>query len=356
MKTLRCVVACCGLAVAVPAVMVAQATRPLLTPAPCPATSLRGASADANADAANALRRSVTRLPWRGAPVMWTTWRVAVGSPQVPVDLIVARLDPRVVHLELAIRRDGEDMAPWRIDDTPDDAVIALNAGQFTDDGPWGWVVHRGREWQGPGAGALAAALVVDGQGRARIVPADSIASLRGQRDVVEAVQSYPHIVSGGQAVAALCNEALVHPTHRDIRLAVGTMGDGTLLVVLSRYAGLGGVAERVPLGPTTREMAQALVTLGARDGVLLDGGLSAQLRLRVADVTPGRLTTLGNTAPSGSPPKGSPPGGGRASGQASTAFPPRSFITHDWPGLRGVPLALIGRVTAELAPPDRGR
>lgn len=277
---------------------------------------------------------------------MWTTWRVAVGSPQLPVDLIVARLDPRVVRLELAIRRDGEDMAPWRIDDASSDAVIALNAGQFTDDGPWGWVVHRGREWQGPGAGALAAALVIDGQGRARIMPADSIARLRGQRDVVEAVQSYPHIVSGGQAVPALCNEAAVHPTHRDIRLAVGTMSDGTLLVVLSRYAGLGGVAERVPLGPTTREMAEALVTLGARDGVLLDGGLSAQLRLRVADVTPGRLTALGSRARIT----------GRASGQTATASPPRPFTTHDWPGLRGVPLALIGRVTAELASPDLRR
>ncbi len=352
MKTLRRVMRVWCLVAAFPGLVSAQASRPLLTPASCTVPASRGA----DAEVASALRRSVAGLPWRGAPVMWTTWRVAVGSPQLPVDLVVARLDPRVVRLELAIRRDGGDMAPWRIDDAQSDAVIALNAGQFTDDGPWGWVVHRGREWQAPGPGALAAALTIDGQGRARIVPADSIARLRGRRDVVEAVQSYPHIVAGGQAVSALCNEAAVHPTHRDIRLAVGTMDDGTLLVVLSRYAGLGGVAERVPLGPTTREMAQALVTLGARDGVLLDGGLSAQLRLRVADVTPGRLTALGNAALSGSRSGGSLASGGRASGQPSTASPPRSFTTHDWPGLRGVPLALIGRVTAELASPDPRR
>ena len=344
MKTRRGMVRVCGFAAMLPIVMSAQASRPWLAPAPCAVTASRGApsagapsagapSAGAHSPGSDALRQSVSRLRWRGAPVLWTTWQVAVGSAQLPVDLIVARLDPRVVRLELAIRRDGEDMAPWRIDDAPDDAVIALNAGQFTDEGPWGWVVHRGREWQAPGAGTLAAALVIDGQGRTRIVPADSIATVRSRGDVREAVQSYPQIVSEERSVAALCDEVAVHPTHRDIRLALGTMPDGTLLVVLSRYAGLGGAAARVPLGPTTREMAQALVTLGARDGVLLDGGLSAQLRLRGADVTPGRLTALGKTA-----------------------VPPRSLSTRDWPGLRGVPLALIGRVTAELAAPASGR
>jgi hypothetical protein len=315
--------------------LAAQAMRPLLTPAPCAGAAVETAT----------LRRSASGLSWRGAPVMWTTWRVAVGSPQLPVDFIVARVDPRVVRLELAIRRDGEEMAPWRIDDAPDDAVLALNAGQFTDAGPWGWVVHRGREWQAPGAGSLAAALVIDGQGRARIVSADSIAAVRNQGGVMEAVQSYPHIVSGGRGLPALCDETAVHPTHRDIRLAVGTMDDGTLLVVLSRYAGLGGVAERVPLGPTTREMAQALVTLGARDGVLLDGGLSAQLRLGVADVTPGSLTALSSVNAAGQ----------SRSGQ-SAASPSRPFTIHEWPGLRGVPLALIGRVTAELASPGPRR
>jgi len=324
-----------GIAALFPTQVWAQATRPLLPPAPCAGTAAVGAS----------VQRSVAGLSWRGAPVMWTTWRVTVGSPQLPVDLIVARVDPRVVRLELAIRRDGEDMAPWRIEDAPDDAVLALNSGQFTDAGPWGWVVHRGREWQAPGSGTLAAALVIDALGRARIVPADSIAALRNRGGVVEAVQSYPHIVSGGRAAPALCDEAAVHPTHRDIRLAVGIMGDGTLLFVLSRFAGLGGVAERVPLGPTTREMSQALVTLGARDGVLLDGGLSAQLRLRVADVTPGSLTALSTMNAAGR---------GR-SGQTA-ASPSRPFTIHEWPGLRGVPLALIGRVTAELASPDPRR
>jgi len=335
MHTMRRVGWACWMAVLLPSGLAAQAARPLLPPAPCAGAAVETAT----------LRRSTAGLSWRGAPVMWTTWRVAVGSPQLPVDFIVARVDPRVVRLELAIRRDGEEMAPWRIDDAPDEAVIALNAGQFTDAGPWGWVVHRGREWQAPGPGSLAAALVIDEQGRVRIVSADSIAAVRNQGGVVEAVQSYPHIVSGGRGVPALCDEAAVHPTHRDIRLAVGIMGDGTMVVVLSRYAGLGGVAGRVPLGPTTREMAQALVTLGARDGVLLDGGLSAQLRLRVADVTPGSLKALSSVKAAGL----------SRSGQ-SAASPSRPFTIHEWPGLRGVPLALVGRVTAELASPDPRR
>lgn len=320
----------------------AQGARALLPAAPCSDGSSRATASAVE----NSLQRSAALLSWRGTAVAWTTWRVAVGSPQLPVDLIVARVDLRQVRLELAIRRDGAEMAPWRIDDAPADAVIALNAGHFTDDGPWGWVVHRGREWQAPGAGRLAAALVIDAAGRARIVPADSIAAVRVQGGVVEAVQSYPQIVAGGRALPAICDASLVHPTHRDIRLAVGSTGDGNLLVVLSRYAGLGGVAERAPLGPTTREMAQALVTLGARDGVLLDGGLSAQLRLRVADVMPPGPASLGDTAPSRR----------RASGQTNAASPSRSFTTHDWPGLRGVPLALIGRVTDELASPVQRR
>jgi hypothetical protein len=48
------------------------------------------------------------------------------------------------------------------VDRAPADAAVALNAGQFTDDGPWGWIVHAGRERRAPGSGALAGALVVD--------------------------------------------------------------------------------------------------------------------------------------------------------------------------------------------------
>lgn len=262
------------------------------------------------------LAAAARALSWHSGPVSWATWPVAVGSARWSVDLVVARLDPRRVALDLAIKPDGNELAPWRISDAPDDAIIALNAGQFTDAGPWGWVVHRGREWQPAGTGSLAAALVVDSSGVVRIVPSSAIAEARARGGIREAVQSYPHLLHEGSTPAALCDSNAVHPTHRDIRLAIGTTADGAVLVVLSRYAGMGRAAERAPIGPTTHEMALLMATLGARDAVLLDGGLSAQLRIR----------------------------DGSASGK-----------THEWPGLRGVPLALVGRAV-ELASPSLTR
>ncbi|MBL0940069.1 MAG: phosphodiester glycosidase family protein [Gemmatimonadaceae bacterium] len=264
-----------------------------------------------------ALRTAMGKLVWSKGLVPWTTWPVTVGTARWSVDLIVARVDTRRVSLELAIQRDGSALAPWRIDNAPTDAVIALNAGQFTDDGPWGWVVHRGREWQPAGSGSLAAAFVIDSGGGARIVPATDIGAARARGGIREAVQSYPQLLSGGALPAALCDSAAVHPTHRDIRLAIGTKNDGSVLIVLSRYAGMGRAADRAPIGPTTHEMALVMATLGVRDAVLLDGGLSGQLSIR-------------------------------DSGANSK--------THDWPGLRGVPLALIGRAAAELASPSLSR
>jgi exopolysaccharide biosynthesis protein len=68
---------------------------------------------------------------------------------------------------------------------------------------------------------------------------------------------------------------------HRDARLALGETRDGSLLVVMTRFDAMGEIAEFVPLGPTTPEMAAIMGALGACDAVMLDGGISAQLMLR---------------------------------------------------------------------------
>ena len=53
---------------------------------------------------------------------------------------------------------DGKVLAGrWSVDEAPDDAVFAVNAGQFTDQ-PWGWMVQDGVERQAPGRGPLAPA------------------------------------------------------------------------------------------------------------------------------------------------------------------------------------------------------
>ncbi|AHG92938.1 Protein of unknown function DUF2233, periplasmic (plasmid) [Gemmatirosa kalamazoonensis] len=231
---------------------------------------------------------------------------VGAALPALRVRVIVARVDPSRVALALhAAARPSGGAGPWDLDAAPADAALALNAGQFTDAGPWGWVVHRGREIQAPGAGPLSAALVIDDRGRARVVPADSIAELRASGSAAEAVQSYPALLDGdGTLPAALRAPGRgVDLAHRDARLAACELRDGRLLVALTRFdAGVGDALGGVPLGLTVPETAALVGALGCRRAVMLDGGLSAQLLVRDAE--------------------------GR---------------THRWEGLRRVPLGLVG-------------
>jgi exopolysaccharide biosynthesis protein len=227
----------------------------------------------------------------------------------VRATLIVAEVDPTRTALALDIAREGDTMGPWTIDRAPADAQIAFNAGQFADAGPWGWVIHRGREWQPPGLGTLSAAVVVDSTGRVRVLGSGQIAAARARGGWVEALQSYPVLLDRGQAPRALCAPGTVDRAHRDIRLALGVRPDGRVLVVLSRYAGAGPAGTRLPIGPTTLEMAEIMRRLGAAQAVMLDGGLSAQLLVR------------------------------------------DDAGTHRWAGLRAVPLALVGRPVSLLAP-----
>ncbi|WP_353268623.1 phosphodiester glycosidase family protein [Gemmatimonas sp.] len=244
-------------------------------------------------------------LRWQQGDVPVAEWEVLLGARRVPVKLIVARIDPSRIALSLEIARVGDALGPWSIGETPPDALIAFNAGQFSDAGPWGWVMHRGREWQAPGVGSLAAAFAVDSAGRVRVVAADSVSVVRRHGGLAEVVQSYPQLRAGGTLAPALCREGAINRAHRDIRLALGVRTDGHVIVALSRYApavAVAGVTERLPIGPTTLEMAEIMGRLGAVDAVMLDGGLSAQLRVR------------------------------------------NGTADRQWPGLRTVPLAVVGR------------
>lgn len=251
---------------------------------------------------------------WRGSPVRWAEWAVRLGPRRVRSTLIVAEVDPTRTALALDIARDGDAMGPWTIDSAPADSHIALNAGQFSDEGPWGWVVHRGREWQPPGTGPLSAAVLVDSAGRVGIIGSRQIAAARARGGWIEALQSYPVLLEGGGVPPALCAAGAIDRTHRDIRLALGVRSNGRVLVVLSRYAGAGTAGARLPIGPTTLEMAEIMRRVGAVQAVMLDGGLSAQLLVRDA------------------------------------AGP------HRWAGLRAVPLALVGRPVSPLAPASAAR
>jgi hypothetical protein len=173
--------------------------------------------------------------------------------------------------------------------------------------------VRAGREHRAPGRGSLAPAVVVDTAGRVALVSADSLDALRAAHvaalaagapsPVRDAFQSYPALLAAGRVPDALQAPGRgVDLTHRDARLALGVLPDGRVLVALTRFDALGGTLDAVPFGPTVPEMAALMGALGARDAVLLDGGISGQLLLRDA----------------------------------------RSHV-HAWRGLRRVPLALVG-------------
>lgn len=245
--------------------------------------------------------------------VKWGEWRVRFGENKLPILVIVAIVATTRTQLSLDIARDGDKLDAWSLSNAPINARFALNAGQFTDDGPWGWVMHRGREQQRPGTGALAGALIVDTAGRWSLVDADEILKHRFSLSVREAVQSYPTLINRlGRIPPSLCAGSKdVDRTHRDTRLVVGTLSSGELVIAMTRFDGLGETAERLPLGPTTPEMIEVMRALGATRALMLDGGLSAQLLIRTA--------------------------GG---------------LAHEWAGLRKVPLALVGLPTP--MPPPR--
>jgi exopolysaccharide biosynthesis protein len=242
-------------------------------------------------------------LQWQGdAALKWATWKVVLGPRRVSARMVVVDVDPARVALSLDLARNGSELMPWTLDAAPDTAVLAMNAGQFTDEGPWGWVVHRGREWQQPGVGPLSGAFVVDSAGRVRIVAAHAIDRVQAAGRIREALQSFPLLLEQGRPSRMLCDPAAtLDREHRDIRLALGVRADGHVLIALSRYDGAGRFAERLPIGPTTMEMAEVMRRLGAVDALMLDGGLSAQLLLR------------------------------------------HGTVTQRWDGLRSVPLALVG-------------
>lgn len=229
---------------------------------------------------------------------------MVLGASRVRARIIVARMSTAAVRFSLEINRTGGIMSPWTLADAPADAVVAVNAGQFTDEAPWGWVVHKQRELQPPGVGPLAGAFVIDSGGAAHILNATEIATWRSPLRAIEAVQSYPMLLTdSGRPPSALCTPTSgLDLTHRDTRLALGIMRDGRVVLALSRFEISGGIATRIPIGPTTPEMAEIMRHLGAVRAVMLDGGLSAQMSVRSAT------------------------------------------DSAAWAGLRDVPLALVGR------------
>src|SRR5690606_27512073 len=94
------------------------------------------------------------------------------------------------------------------------------------------------------------------------------------------------HTDAAANAMPRPRREADVDRSHRDARLALGIDRDGHLLIALTRFDGFGGILDRIPFGPTVPEMSALMGALGARQAMLLDGGISAQMLIRTAEGT----------------------------------------------------------------------
>lgn len=225
-------------------------------------------------------------VQWRvGSPgVEWGELALEAAGEAWRTRVIIVRLDPRRVRFDVQWGVDSAARPAWSIAEAPADARFAVNAGQFTAALPWGWVVSGGRERLAPQRGPLSTAFVVGRDGDVRLVDGDTLANLRRSPDVVAAFQSYPSLLTGDGAVpGALRAPCAINCTHRDARVAIGMDRDNRVLVALTRFDAAGEALGFIPLGLTVPEMAALMGALGARQAVLLDGGISAQLLVQDA-------------------------------------------------------------------------
>ena len=224
------------------------------------------------------LRAALTWQPLAGG-VAWADLELEGSAPAWRTRLIVVRIDPRRVRFSLEM-----GLAQRRPPGVVDRSRPARCAGRrqrrpVPDDHALGLAGHERHRAPRPGDRP---ALDRDGRGfggRRSLDRGDSLAD--APPAAVTAFQSYPTLLQAGLVPGPLrVPGAGVDLEHRDARLAIGGTRDGQLLIVMTRYATLGEVAEALPIGPTTPEMAAILGALGAVDAVMLDGGISAQMIL----------------------------------------------------------------------------
>jgi uncharacterized protein YigE (DUF2233 family) len=288
----------------------------------CAALAITGRLCDAQAAPLAVEERGAWRGLWRPdsmpplrwssgdatllAALQWKAGRAGVTFAEIPLRgdgeawrtrAIIVRIDPSRVRLTLdtsfRARRalDGAAVrtARWRIADASPAAVLAVNAGQFAETLhgtlPWGWAVLNGQEWRVPGVGPLSTGVAIDSGGRVRLMSPAELSGASRTRGVAWAFQSFPTLLEGDGSVPAALRDTTsgVDLTHRDARLGIGVLRDGTVVIAMTRFDAFGPTLGAVPFGLTTPEMAAFMGALGCTRAVMLDGGISAQMQLRDA-------------------------------------------------------------------------
>jgi uncharacterized protein YigE (DUF2233 family) len=233
-------------------------------------------------------------LPPLWQPVRPGVWqselRMAERGALSAVRVVAVRVDPARVRFALdSATTEYGTRGAWTVDRLPSQGAVALNTGQFIGGVPWGWVVHEGVETSVPGTGSVAMTFAVDSAGTPALLAPDEVAGARGH--VRLAFQSYPMLLRDDELPVELQAPGRgVDLDHRDSRLAIGLLRDGTVVIALTRMAAPGAAAT-LPWGPTVPEMAAFMKSLGCHRAVLLDGGISSQMALRRPDGSTQRWT-----------------------------------------------------------------
>lgn len=253
----------------------------------------RSADAPSHWDDRAILARHVT---WQRVSdgVEWGEMLIGGTGEAWRIRIVIARIDPARVRVTLDTAFTEELEGAWQLDRAPGHALLAVNAGQFVTTLPWGWVVLDGRQFLPPGVGPLSSAVTIDTTGAVKwlhgtgAVDSAARAFRAASQDAglvrhgLWAFQSYPTLLRDGEVPPALRTaRGGVDVAHRDARAAIGQLADGRLIVMATRFDGLRGVAGFVPFGLTTPETAALMGALGARNAVMLDGGISAQMMVR---------------------------------------------------------------------------
>lgn len=220
----------------------------------------------------------------RGAPGL-EIGRLRLSGPGEAwrIGVVLVRIDPTRVRWQAVWGMGTGGRKTWGIDSAPPDAILAVNAGMFNSNAPFGWTVIDGVERGTIGTGPLAPAFVIDSTGALALVAAERLQERRADRGVALAFQSYPELLRDNGVIPTMLRASSpgIDLDHRDARLALGHLRDGRWLLALTRFEGAGGVLSFLPFGLTVPEMAALMGALGCDQAVSLDGGVSAQLAVR---------------------------------------------------------------------------
>lgn len=191
--------------------------------------------------------------------------------------IAVLELDPARFRFELAAAPGFErrTAAEWMRDSS---IVAAMNTGLFRVNGtPQGIVMLDGTR-RSALAGWLDVVVAIE-DGRLQVT---DIEGARTLPPGASAFQTLPWLVRDGRVVLGVTSGVRLSRTHRDRRITLCLGDDGPVRILLSNFEVFGQNAGRIPIGLTIPEQAIIASAAGCRDAVALDGGISAQLVVRM--------------------------------------------------------------------------